>query len=52
MDTKSGREAGMSQFQSRRKKGHMMNINFTNSDEKAILHFVKDHEELYNKTNN
>ena len=29
----------------------MANINLTDSDEEAIVNFVKDHEELYNKTN-
>ena len=36
--------------QSRSKKGHRMNIFLTDSDEEAIVDFVKDHEELYNKT--
>ena len=29
----------------------MTNIYTTDSDEEAIVHFVKDHEELYDKTN-
>ena len=29
----------------------MANIYLTDSDEEAIMDFVKDHEELYNKTN-
>ena len=44
----AGGEAGMSQ--SRYKKGHMTNIYLADSDEKAIVDFVKDHEELYDKT--
>ena len=51
MDTEDGREAGTSQMKSRHKKGHMTNIYLTDSDEEAIVDFVKDHEELYNKTN-
>ena len=29
----------------------MTNIYLTDSDEEAIVDFVKDHEQLYNKTN-
>ena len=29
----------------------MTNIYLTDSDEEAIVDFVKDHEELYDKTN-
>ena len=29
----------------------MTNIYFTDSDEEAIVDFVKDHKELYDKTN-
>ena len=47
MDTESGGEAGTSQLQSRRKKGHMTNIYLTDSDEEAFVDFVKDHEEFY-----
>ena len=49
MDTYGGGEAGTSH--SRRKKGHMMNIYLTDSDEEAIVDFVMDREELYDKTN-
>ena len=42
-------EAGPSQ--SRYKKGHMINVYLTDSDKDAIVDFVKDHEELYDKTN-
>ena len=49
MDTEVRGEAGISQF--RHKKGHMRNISLTDSDEEAIVDFVKDHEELYDKTN-
>ena len=31
--------------------GHMINIFLTHSDEEAIVDFVKDHEEFYDKTN-
>ena len=37
MDTQDGGEAGTSQSLSRRKKGHMMNIYITDSDEEAIV---------------
>ena len=42
-----GGEAGPSQSQY--KKGHMTNIYLTDSDKKAIVDFVKDHKELYDK---
>ena len=51
MDTEGGGEAGTYQLLSRRNKRHMTNIYFTDSDEKAIVDFVKDHEELFDKTN-
>ena len=51
MDTEGGGEAGTSQLQSRRKKGHMMNSYSTDPDEETIVDFVKDYEGLYNKTN-
>ena len=51
MDTEGGEEVGTSQFQSRHKKGHMTNIKLTDSDEEAIVDFAKDHEELYDKSN-
>ena len=44
----TGEESGPSQLSY--KKGHMSNIYLTDSDEDSIVHFVKDHEELYNKT--
>ena len=37
--------------QSQYKKWHMINIYLTESDKVAIVDFVKDHKELYNKTN-
>ena len=40
----------MGPSQSRYKKGHMTNIYLTDSDEKEFVDFVKDHEELYDKT--
>ena len=51
MNTEAGGETGISQSQSRHKKGHVTNIYLTDSDEEAIMDFVKDHEELYNNTN-
>ena len=44
-----GQEEGTSQ--SKYEKGHMTNTCFTDSDEEAIVDFLKDHEELYDKTN-
>ena len=41
MDTEGGGEAGTSESQSRRKKGHMTNICLTDSDEEAIVVFVR-----------
>ena len=38
--------------QSRQKKGQMKSIFLSDSDEEAIVEFVKQHEELYDKTNN
>ena len=37
--------------QSTQKKGQMKSIFLSDSDEEAIVEFVKRHEELYNKTN-
>ena len=37
--------------QSRKKKGQMKSIFLSDSDEEAIVEFVKQHEELYDKTN-
>ena len=36
--------------QSRQKKGQMKSIFLSDSDKEAILHFVKQHEELYDET--
>ena len=36
--------------QSRQKKGKMKSIFLSDSDEEAIGEFIKQHEELYNKT--
>ena len=38
-------------IQSRQKKGQMKSIFLNDSDKEAIVEFVKQHEELYNKTN-
>ena len=37
--------------QSRQKKGQMKSIFLSDSDEEAIVEFIKRHEELYDKTN-
>ena len=37
--------------QSRQKKGQMKSIFLSDSDEEAIVEFDKQHEELYDKTN-
>ena len=50
MDTEGGEEASTSHLQPRCKKGHTSYIYLTHSDEEAIVDFVKDHEELYDKT--
>ena len=44
-------EVGASQSHSRHKNGHLTNIYLMDSDEKAMVDFVKDHDVLYNKTN-
>ena len=52
MDIEGGAEASTStKSPSRNKKGHMAIIYSTDSDEEAIINFVKDHEKLYHKTN-
>ena len=51
INTEDEGEARISQSHSRYKKGHMTNIYLTDSDEEVIVDFVKDHEELYDKTN-
>ena len=38
-------------IQSRQKKGQMKSIFLSDSDEEAIVEFIKQHEELYDKTN-
>ena len=37
--------------QSRQKKGQMKSIFLSDSDDEAIIEFVKQHKELYDKTN-
>ena len=44
MDTEGGGELDTSKLQTRCKKEHMMNIYLTDSDEKTIVDFVKDHD--------
>ena len=52
MDTEAGGEAGTCQCtQDTKSKGHMTNIYLMDSDDKAIVDFVKNHEELKDKTN-
>ena len=51
MDRECGGEPGISQLHSRHKKGHITNIYLMDSDEEAIVDFVKDHKNLYNKIN-
>ena len=46
-NTEAGGEAGTSQSQY--KKVYISNIYLTDSDEEAIVDFVKDHRELYDK---
>ena len=50
-DTEMDTEAGTPQSHSRHKIGHMTNILLIDSYEEAIVDFEKDHEELYDKTN-
>ena len=51
-ETEAGVEACTSQSShSRYMKGHMTKIYLTDSDDKAIVNFVKVHKELYDKTN-
>ena len=38
--------------QSRQKKGQMKSIFLSDSDKEVIVEFIKQHEELYDKTNN
>ena len=49
--TEGGRKMGTSQLHARQKKGHMTNIYLMDLDEEAIVDFVKDHNELYDNTN-
>ena len=51
MDTEGGGKAGTSPSQFRHKKRPMTNIYLTDSDEEAIVDFVKVHDKLYDKTN-
>ena len=41
----------MEPSQSCYKKGHMTNVYLTDSDQGAIVDFVKDQDELYHKSN-
>ena len=44
-------DTGVESTQSRQRKGQMKSIFLSDSDEEAIVEFVKQHEELYDKTN-
>ena len=44
MTTKRGGGAGTCHSHSRHKKGHLINIYLTDSDEEVIVDFVKDHK--------
>ena len=50
MGTEAGEEVGTSQSHSRHKKGHITNIYLMDSDEEAIVDFVKYLKELYDKS--
>ena len=50
-ETEAGGEPGTLQSQSRYKKRHMTKMYLKDSDKEVIVDFVKDHEELYDKTN-
>ena len=53
MNTECGGESSeiATLCQSRHKKGNRTNTYLTESDEEIIVDFVKDHEDLYSKTN-
>ena len=52
METEGGGEVNTCiECQSRHKKEHMTNNYLIEPDEEAIVDFVNDHEELYDKTN-
>ena len=44
-------ETDVKSTQSRQQKGQMKSIFLRDSDEEAIVEFVKQHKELYDKTN-
>ena len=48
---RTGTDTDVESTQSRQKKGQMKCIFLSDSDEEAIVEFVKQHEELYDKTN-
>ena len=49
---RSDMDTDVESTQSRQKKGQMKSIFLSDSDEEAIVEFVKQHEEMYDKTNN
>ena len=51
MDRAGGREVGTSWSHSRQMKGHMTYIYLTDLDEEAIVNFVKEKKEVYDKIN-
>ena len=49
--TRTDTDTDVESTQSRQKKGQMKSIFLSDSDEEAIVEFVKQHKELYDKTN-
>ena len=48
---RTDKDTDVESTQSRQKKGQMKSIFLSDSDKEAIVEFVKQHEELYDKTN-
>ena len=49
--TRTNMDTDVESTQSRQKKGQMKPIFLSDSDEEAIVEFIKQHKELYDKTN-
>ena len=49
--TQTDMDTDLESTQSRQKKGQMKSIFLSDSDEEAIVEFIKQHKELYDKTN-
>ena len=49
--TRTDTDTYVESIQSRQKKGQMKSIFLSDSDKEAIVEFVKQHQELYDKTN-